>query len=379
MPTMENVKCLVEIFNERFRIYDLILTAEDVERGSGVIENGDDGWPLELPYRFGVDADGDYIDYYFSYSYHQMTPDHIRIRCDHRDEQLPVQEPGYSYPSDTTEKEKTRRGQEHYTENRRISGMLCAKGFEPSQKKENVPVQVVYVSRRDKNGAWITTEEMNFEWRGNYDEALGAAMWLVDDALLSLHRHGMTAAELLMLYRTSGPDPYIRYENRSLARAANPISAGFVIYQPIPFNAWGYAETASHRLCGSPLAEPSRTLAGWQGRYDRFDKQRMESQLFLDRTVWLNRDIRHSEIWLLEGATGKITGHNRYVDTDNYNYSCEVPVMFEVNTLPFWERMLNCFRSDTPLVVAVPFDAIEFAESDEVYSAHLDEVFAEIR
>lgn len=87
---------------------------------------------------------------------------------------------------------------------------------------ENAPVQVVYVSRRDEYGTWITTEEQIFEWRGNYDESLGAAVRLVDDALASLHRYGMTVDELLALYRACGPDPYIRYENRSLARAANP-------------------------------------------------------------------------------------------------------------------------------------------------------------
>jgi len=379
MPAIEEVKCLVEKFNEQFSKYDLILTAEDVERGCGVIENGDDGWPMEVPYRFGTDADGDYLDYYFSFSYHQGYPDHIRIRSDRRDEQLPIQAPFYSYPSDATEEEKSLREKEYHSSNSRIFGMLCAKGFESSSIRNDKPVQAVYVSRRDMDGAWVTNEELTFIWGGDYNASLGAAMWLVDDALATLYRHGMTADELLTLYKASGPDPYIRYENHSLALAANPISASFVIYQPIPFNAWGHAEVTSYRLCGTSLEEPSRSLADWQGRYDRYEKERMESQLFLDRTVWLNRDICHGEIWLLEGATGKIAGHNRYVDTDNYNYSCEVPVMFEVNTLPFWERMLNCFRSDTPLVVAVPYDAIEFAESDEVFSAHLDEVFAEIR
>ena len=86
MSNPEAVAKLTEKFNERFSKYELVLTAEDVERGSGVIENGDNGWPLEVPYRFGVDADGDYLDYYFSYSYHQMTPDHIRIRHNRRDE-----------------------------------------------------------------------------------------------------------------------------------------------------------------------------------------------------------------------------------------------------------------------------------------------------
>lgn len=381
MPAMESVKELVEAFNERFSKYELVMTAKDVERGIGVIDNGDDGdgWPLEVPYRFGADEDGDYLDYSFSFSYHQGSPDHIRIRSGRRDQSLPVPGPGGWHSSDAMEEEVSRLEQENYAANRSISGMLAAKGFEPSRTKDNVPVQVVYVSRRNPDGRWITTEELTFEWRGNYDEALGAARWLVEDSLANLHRHGMSADELLALYRACGPDPYIRYEDRLLAMAANPISASLVIYQPIPFNAWGYAEVVSHRLCGTPLEEPSRSLAGWQGRYDRYDKERMESQLFLGRTVWLSRDISHGEIWLLEGATGKIAGHNRYVDTGNYNYACEVPVMFEVNRLPFWERMLNFFRSDTPLVVAVPYNALEFGESDAVYTAELDEIYAEIR
>lgn len=54
-------------------------------------------------------------------------------------------------------------------------------------------------------------------------------------------------------------------------------------------------------------------------------------------------------------------------------------MMFEVNRLPFWERLLNCFRSDTPLVLAVPYVALEFGESDTAYAAALDEIYAEIR
>ncbi len=244
---------------------------------------------------------------------------------------------------------------------------------------ENAPVQVVYVSRRDENGTWITTEELTFEWRGKYDESLGAVLRLIDNALATLHRHGMAADELMALYRVVGPDPYIRYENRSLARAANPISASFVIYQPIPFNAWGYAEVASHKLCGTSLDEPSRSLDGWKGRFDRFDKHRMESQLFLNRTVWINRDIFHDENCLLEGATGIIAGHSRDVDTDSYNFSCEVPVLFDPERLPFRERMSYSFQRNTPLVVAVPYESLEFAESDAMYAVYLDEEYAGIR
>lgn len=376
MPAMENVKCLVDVFNERFSRYDMALTAEDVERGSGVIDNGDDGWPLDVPYRFGTDAAGEYLDYYFWYSYHQMVPDHIRIRCDLRDEMLPVQDPCYSYPPDATEEEKTRREQEHYASNRRIGGMLCAKGFESSRIKENVPVQVVYVSRRDESGAWITKEELTFEWRGNYDEALGAAMWLVDDAMASLYRHGMNSEELMALYRASGPDPYIRYEDRLLAQAANPPSAWFFIYQPIPFNAWGYAETVCHRLCSTPIMEPSVSLTGWQGRYDRYDRHRMESQLFLDRSVRLTCDLP-------VGDTVIPIGRNGEIGTYEYDYVSGVPVIFALEPLSLWRRIFNFYFDvqdrRTPLALAVPYDALEFVESDAVYSAYLDEVFAEIR
>lgn len=378
MPTMEKVKCLVEIFNERFSKYDLILTAEDVERGSGVIENGDDGWPLEVPYRFGTDADGDYLEYEFSFSYHQ-DPEHIRIRSGRLDEWLPIYGPGSWHSSDVTKEEILRLEQVNDTANRPIFVNLTAKG----RTIENVPAQVVYVSRRDENGAWITTEEMNFEWRGNYDDALGAAMWLVKDALESLHRHGMTADELLTLYRASGSDPYIRYEYRSLARAANPVSAWYIIYQPIPFNAWGYAETASHRLCGTPLEEPSRSLAEWQGRYDRYEKERMESQLFLNRAVRLTQDIFAGNSAIPAGSIGRIAPHGRLVDTDTFDFIVTAPVMFEPPPLPLWRQLAN-FLFDRPgghepVIVAVPYDALEFMESDAVYAAYLDEVYAEIR
>jgi hypothetical protein len=377
MPDVEKVKCLVEIFNERFSEYDLILTDEDVERGSGVIESGDDGYPLEVPYRFGVDADGDYLDYYFSYSYHQMFPDHMRIRHNRRDERLPVLEPRSGYPSDATEEEICRLEQDNYAENRRISGMLCAKGFEASQTRENVRVQVVYVSRRDENGTWITTEELTFDWQGNYDEALGAAMWIVDDALSSLHRHGMTADELFALYRVSGPDPYIRYKNPPLATLGYPYSDSFFVYQPLPFNAWGYAEVVSNHLCGTPIDVPSRSLAGWQGRYDRHDKHRMEAQLFLDRKVWLTKDFMAEETVIPAGSSGKIA------EFSDERYSNEVPVMLDLEPLPLWRQIFNFFFDlpdrRTPLVWGVPYDVLEFADSDTVYAAQLDEVFAEIR
>lgn len=319
MPALERVKCLVDIFNERFSRYDLTLTAEDVERGSGVIQNGDDGWPLDVAYRFGADADGEYLDYYFWYSYHQNIPDHIRIRAD----------------------------------------------------------------RRDADGAWITMEELTFEWRSNYDEALGAAMWLVDDALTGFYRHGMTADKLMSLYRSTGPDPYIRYEDRSLARAANPISAWFFIYQPIPFNAWGYAEVVSNRLCGASVKEPSLSLAGWQGRYDRYDKHRMEAQLFLDRKVRLTRDIPAGDAVIPAGSTGNTSEYDYFDSRDAIDYTRQVPVIFDQKTLPSWRRALNMVlgigdRRET-LDLAVPYDALEFVEGDTIYSANLDKVYAEIR
>ena len=376
MPAMEKVKCLVDVFNERFSRYDMALTAEDVERGSGVIDNdGDDnGWPLEVPYRFGTDAEGDYLEYNFSFSYHQ-DPEHIRIRSGRLDEWLPSYGAGSWHSSVAKNEEILRLDQENDTANRPIFVNLTAKG----RTIENVPVQVVYVSRRDENGVWITTEEMNFEWRGNYNEALGAAMWLVKHTLECLHRHGMTADELLSLYRVSGPDPYIRYEDRLLAQAANPLSAWFFIYQPIPFNAWGYAETVCHRLCSTPIMEPSLSLSGWQGRYDRYDRHRMESQLFLDRNVRLTCDLPLGDTVIPAGRNGKISKHNH--DTDDYG--CEVPVIFALEPLSLWRRIFNFYFDvqdrRTPLALAVPYDALEFVESDAVYSAYLDEVFAEIR
>lgn len=383
MSDMDSLHSLVAVFNEQFDRYGLALTPEDVALGSGDIENGDDCLPLVLSYRFGKDADGEFLDYYFSLSYHQGYPDHIRMRKGQRDEKLPIESPYFTYPADATEEYKARLEEVYCSENRRIFGMLCAKGFEKSHVRDTVPVQVVYVSRRGSDGNWNTTEELVFPWNGNYAAALGAATWLVDDALASLHRHGMTAAELLALYRAGGPDPYIRYEDRSLAQAANPISACYVIYQPIPFNSWGYAETAAHRLCGTPLAEQSRALACWQGRYDRYNRQRMESQLFLDRRVKLTRDICRCRITLPAGREGKIAGHGIHVESARFDYRCEAPVIFVREQLPLWRQVLNAAFGLTerrePLVVAIPYDAMEFAESDAVYAAHLEAVYAEIR
>lgn len=383
MSDKDSTNGLVDLFNEQFDRYGLILTSEDVARGSGDVENGDDCLPLVLSYRFGADADGEYLDYYFSLSYHQGYPDHVRMRNGREHELLPIQAPFYSYPAGATEEQKARLEEAYHAEDRRIFGMLCAKGFETSRVRDDVPVQVVYVSRRGTDGGWSTSEELVFSWSGNYGAALGAATWLVDDALASLHRHGMTAAELLALYRAGGPDPYIRYEDRSLAQAANPISAWFIIYQPIPFNAWGYAEIAAHRLCGTPLDEPSRALDGWQGRYDRHDRQRMEAQLFLDRRVKLIRDICQGGITLPAGSEGTIAAHGTHGENGRLNYRCEAPVVFAREKLPLWRKTLNAAFGladrREPLVVAVPFDTMEFAESDAAHAAYLDEVYAEIR
>ena len=66
-----------------------------------------------------------------------------------------------------------------------------------------------------------------------YQEAVAAAMKIVDDYLESAFREGMTAAELMGSYTMFGEDPYI-IPDRGEAR----------------FSARDYAEERARKLCG---------------------------------------------------------------------------------------------------------------------------------
>jgi len=375
---------LLAIFNGRFERFGLALTSDDYIPGeSRFFDNGDEAFPTGIDYRFGEDTDGLFLDYYFCENY-RTEPDHARLYPDGSEKDLPTMSPGYRSSSTATEEEKRQLEEEYYTENRKIRGMLHAKGFCTEYLDEDAPaVQVVYVCRRDTHGNWATADKIEFAWLGNHDDALGAAMWLVDDYLEQTYRHGMGLDELLARYRLHGPDPFIIYENRSLARAANPVSAWFLICQPIPFNAWGYAEEVARRLCGEPEREISRSLASWQGRYDRYDRHCMEAQLFLNRAVRVTRDIDDGKTCITAGSVGKIAAHNRQVDTDQYDYTRETPVMFESPLRLPWRRAVDFvfgkINRDEPVVMAIPYDALEFVESDAEYAAEIDETYREIR
>lgn len=377
------ITALIDGFNSRFERFGLALTHADAVIGeSRYVDNGDDGYYYGLHYRFDEDTDSVFLDYYF-WEDHRTEPEHTRLRPDGHERDLPVQSPGYSYPSTATDEEKRKREQEYYAENRRISGMLCAKGFWDESPRELAPVQVAYVSRCDTAGVWRTTEEYAFYWLGNYDKALGAAMWLVDDYLERIYRHGMGVDELLASYRSNGPDPFLRYEDRALAQAANPVSAWFVIYQPLPFNAWGYAETVARRLCGLPEGESSRSLSYLVGRYDRYDRHRMESQLLLNRGVRLVRDVSEGRVTMPAGSIGQISPGSLPVDTDKYDYSREAPVMFDPPPQSLWRRIVDTISCRTvarkEVVMAVPYTAMEVVESDAEYAAKLDDIYGEIR
>lgn len=173
--------------------------------------------------------------------------------------------------------------------------------------------------------------------------------------LSEAYQEGMTSNDLFAAYRQKGPDPFIRYEER------NSKNSLFTTSQPVAFNAWAYAELACRRLCGEEAGEPSRNLALWQGRYHDFDRKRMAGQLLLWRRVRLTRECNGMIGAFPAGAVGHIGMHSSYVGASCFDWSIEQPVMFAVDD----ERGRVTF--------GVPYDALEFVDSDEEHVALLSE------
>jgi hypothetical protein len=240
-------------------------------------------------------------------------------------------------------------------------------------------VQVVCVYRRDAEGKWQKSEELVFDLEAGPELPLRAAKGVVDDALSELQRTGMTAEELMSLYRNSGPDPYIYIEDRALAALGYPHSHWCLVYTSFPFNAWGYAEEACQRLCGSPVGEPSHSLAGWERRYDQCDLLRMKAQLFLGRKVRLIADIDVNGKLIPGGSIGKISC---WLSEDKCDYSREVPIIFEPAPQSVWRRLTDFMicRRERPStsLLTVPLRMLEFAESDAAFSSQLYEIYTEV-
>lgn len=178
---------------------------------------------------------------------------------------------------------------------------------------------------------------------------------IVDHFLSETYQQGMSSNELFDAYRQKGPDPFIRYEER------NSKNSLFTTSQPVSFNAWAYAELACRRLCGEEPGEPSRSLALWQGRYRDFDRKRMAGQLLLWRRVCLTRECKGMIGTFPAGTTGHIGMHSSYVGASCFDWLIELPVMFAVDD----ERCRVTF--------GVPYDALEFVNSDAEHMALLSE------
>ena len=210
-------------------------------------------------------------------------------------------------------------------------------------------VYVVYVARPVIGEAVRQiSEEQVFPYAPEFDVVLASCRELIDRFLAEVYRPGMSPNELFTRYRYEGPDPYIRYEERGG-------SEYFTSSMAVSFNALGYAEIACRSLCGQEPGEPSRSLALWKGRYQEFDRKRMESQLLLGRQVRLTRECSGIIGTFPAGIEGIIGMHAYYIGASSFDWSIELPVIFDVAD----ERAQATF--------GVPYDAMEFVEDDEGY------------
>jgi hypothetical protein len=110
------------IFNQSFADWNIAVPPDAVgRRAPGNVSRA--GW--SIVYRFGADAEGEFLDYYAS---HRMTDDsHVRIREDGRVERLPAVIGLRLASADPVEDARLHAA--HARENREIEGMLEQKGF----------------------------------------------------------------------------------------------------------------------------------------------------------------------------------------------------------------------------------------------------------
>ena len=192
------------------------------------------------------------------------------------------------------------------------------------------------------------SEVVAFPYTPDADCSIQCCRDMVDSFLMEVHHAGMTAEKLYSRYRKEGPDPYIQYEERDVFGA-------FTSSMPFAFNAWGYAETACRRLCDEELGEQPSRLALWQGRYYDYDRKRMAAQLLLWRRVRLMRECAGAVGTFPAGTSGIIGMHAYYISASCFDWAIELPVIFDVGD----ERGQVTF--------GVPYDALEFVESDEAH------------
>ena len=214
-------------------------------------------------------------------------------------------------------------------------------------------VCVIYVARPIPGTAERkVTEERVISYTPDPGAAIQYCRDMVDHFLTELYQTGMTIDELYSRYRNEGPDPYVIYEERGG-------SEFFTNSIGILFNAWGYAEVGCRRLCGEEPGEASRGLAHWQGRYQEYDRKRMAAQLLLWRRVCLTRECSGLIGTFPVGTEGTIGMHAYYVGDSTFDWSVELPVVFDVAD----ERGQVTF--------GVPYAALEFVESDETLMGKL--------
>lgn len=219
--------------------------------------------------------------------------------------------------------------------------------FSRSPEERGEELLVLYVARPcSNNHEQKFVEELVMPYCDDTGGVIEHCKQLVDLFLAETHQPGMTVEELFTQYRSEGPDPYARYEERGA-------SDFFANTKSVRFNAWGYAECVCRTLCGQEPGEPSRSLAHWQGRYQEYDRKRMMSQLLLWRRVRLTRECSGMIGTFPAGTEGTIGMHAYYIGASTFDWRIELPVILDVAD----ERGQVTF--------GIPYDALEFVECDE--------------
>ncbi len=222
--------------------------------------------------------------------------------------------------------------------------------FSRSSEERGEEVYVIHVVRPGTNiPEQVITEELVMPYSEDAaDSAIMHCKALVDTFIAATYQSGLTPEDLFASYQKQGPDPYIMYEERGML-------GSFCSSIPFAFNAWGYAASACRTLCGQEQGELSRSLVLWQGRYLEYDRTRMMSQLLLLRRVRLTRECSGMIGAFPAGTEGTVGIHAYYIGASTFDWRIEVPVIFDVAD----ERCQVTF--------GIPYDALEFVESDEAY------------
>ena len=114
------------------------------------------------------------------------------------------------------------------------------------------------------------------------------------------------------------------------------------------FDAWEYARKRCAALCQEALPSYFERVVALKGRYDVYDRCRIEAHCVMGRRVRFNRECSGAIGSFPEGTEGTIGTHDYCVGASCFDWRIELPVILAVAD----SRKLVTF--------GVPYEALEF-------------------